>query len=252
MSNRKTNTMSSNTDCGVCSKPLVYATESKNMTCNFCKKEEKSLIYCPDGHYICDSCHSKAALEVLRQVLYCTKSKDPAAILEQVMSHPSVPMHGPEHHVIVPGALVAAVKNSGYAVPDGAIEKAIERASKVPGGWCGLCGTCGAAVGVGIAISVLTGATPLTGKPRTLALTGTSFALSRMLDEQQRCCKRSSRIAIEAAVEFLREHLNISLPKSDRVKCSYVLRNQQCSQKACPFFNNQSDIDENKEPYNGE
>ena len=65
-------------------------------------------------------------------------------------------MHGPEHHAIVPGAIIAAVRNTGYPVPEGAIEKALERASKVPGGWCGLYGDCGAAVGVGIAVSVLT------------------------------------------------------------------------------------------------
>ena len=86
----------------------MYATESVTKTCAFCGKEEKTLIYCPAGHYVCDSCHSKAALEVLRQVLSNTQSKDPAAIIEQVMSHPAVPMHGPEHHVIVPGAIIAA------------------------------------------------------------------------------------------------------------------------------------------------
>ena len=39
----------------------------------------------------------------------------------------------------------------------------------VPGGWCGSHGACGAGVGVGIAISALTEATPLTGKTRALA-----------------------------------------------------------------------------------
>ena len=223
-------------DCGVCARPLVYATESVTKTCAFCGKEKKTLIYCPDGHYVCDSCHSKAALEVLRQVLSSTQTTDPAAILEQVISHPAVPMHGPEHHVIVPTAIVAAVCNTGHPVPEGAVEKALERASKVPGGWCGLYGDCGAAVGVGIAVSIITGATPLTGKPRTLALSATSFALSRMLDYQPRCCKRASRIAIEAATEFLHDYLDIELPQYTKVKCIYTLWNQQCAEKACPFY----------------
>ena len=201
-----------------------------------CGKEEKALIYCPAGHYVCDACHSKAALEVLKQVLAASKTTDPAAILEQVMSHPSVPMHGPEHHVIVPAAIVTAVRNSGYPVPEGAIEKAIERASKVPGGWCGLYGDCGAAVGAGIAVSVITGATPLTGKQRTLALAATSQALSSMLDEQPRCCKRASRIAIQSTVDFLREHLGINLPQANKVSCTYSLRNQQCARELCPYY----------------
>ncbi len=236
MSDPKMQPMASVNNCGVCAKPLVYSTESVTKTCTLCGKEEKTLIYCPAGHYVCDFCHSKAALEVLKQVLASSKTTDPAAILERVMSHPAVPMHGPEHHAIVPAAIIAAVRNSGYPLPEGSVEKAIERASKVPGGWCGLYGDCGAAVGSGIALSVITGATPLTGKPRTLALAATSQALSRMLDDQPRCCKRASRIAIQSSVEFLREHLEINLLQSDKTRCVYSLRNQQCAKEQCPFY----------------
>jgi hypothetical protein len=236
MNETKKQPMASVNNCGVCARPLVYATESINKTCALCGKEEKTLIYCPAGHYVCDSCHSKAAIEVLRQVMASSKTTDPAAILEQVMSHPAVPMHGPEHHAIVPAAIIAAVSNSGYPLPEGSVEKAIERASKVPGGWCGLYGDCGAAVGSGIAISVITGATPLTGKPRTLALAATCQALSRMLDEHPRCCKRASRIAIQSTIDFLRENLVINLPQSDKTRCTYSLRNQQCAKEKCPFY----------------
>jgi hypothetical protein len=228
--------MESVNNCGVCARPLVYATESVIKNCDICGKEEKTNIYCPEGHYICDACHSKAAIEVLKQVLAATKSTDPAEIIEQVMAHPSVPMHGPEHHAIVPSAIIAAVRNTGYPVPAGAIEKAIERASKVPGGWCGLYGDCGAAVGVGIAVSILTNATPLTGKERTLALGGTSFALSRMLDSQSRCCKRASRTAVDAAVDYLNDKLGIRLEKSKGVSCTYTVRNQQCAKQECSYY----------------
>jgi hypothetical protein len=214
----------------------VYSTESTTKACALCGKEEQALIYCPEGHYVCDACHSKDAIEVLRQVLATSKATDPAAVLELVMRHTAVPMHGPEHHIIVPAAIVAAVHNSGYALPEGAIEKAIERGLKVPGGWCGLYGDCGAAVGAGIAVSVITGATPLTGKQRTLAMAATSQALSRMLDEQPRCCKKASRISIQSTVDFLREHLGIDLTKADRVKCTYSLRNQQCAGPECPYY----------------
>ena len=171
-------------------------------------------------------------------MLATTKSADPAAILEQVMSHPAVPMHGPEHHAIVPGAIVAAVRNVGYPLPPNAVEKAIERAAKVPGGWCGLYGDCGAAVGVGIAVSVITGATPLTGKERTLALGATGHALSLMLDDQPRCCKKASRTAVRAAVEFVDDRLKINLPPSERVQCAYPLKNQQCAREKCPYYFN--------------
>jgi len=91
-------------------------------------------------------------------------------------------------------------------------------------------------VGVGIAVSVLTNATPLTGKQRSLALRATSFALARMLDDQPRCCKRASRIAVEGVVSFLKEHLNIILPKSKNAGCTYTPRNKQCAREQCPFY----------------
>ena len=232
--------MESVNNCGVCARPLVYATESVTKTCALCGKEEKTNIYCPSGHYVCDSCHSKAAIEVLKNVLARSKSTNPAEILEQVMAHPSVPMHGPEHHVIVPAVIIAAIRNAGYPVPEGAIEKALERASKVPGGWCGLYGDCGAAVGIGIAVSVLTNATPLTGKERGLALGATALALSKLLDDQPRCCKRSSRIAVEAAVNYLEDKLGIKLEQSKLIPCAYTIRNQQCAKGECPYYPKQT------------
>ncbi|HTY82047.1 MAG TPA: DUF5714 domain-containing protein [Dehalococcoidales bacterium] len=228
--------MESQENCGVCGKALIYGTEEKKMTCAFCGKEARALIYCPEGHYVCDSCHSRAAVDVLRDILKTTKSTNPAEILEKVLAHPSVPMHGPEHHAMVPAILVAAAKNAGYPVPDGAIEKAIERGSKIPGGWCGFYGACGAGVGVGIAVSVLTGATPLTGKTRGLANKATAYALGRMADEGARCCKRATRSALDAAVDFFADNLGIRLERGEKVKCVYVKRNKECVGKACAYF----------------
>jgi len=236
MKNKKNSALKSLTNCGVCGQPLVYAIEPSVLSCNLCGREDKTLIYCPTGHYVCDSCHGKAAIDVLRQVLKTTSLSDPLAILEKVMAHPSVPMHGPEHHAMVPGVIIAAVRNAGYPIPEEAIEKALDRASKVPGGWCGLYGDCGAAVGVGIAVSVLTEATPLTGKQRSMSMQATSLTLARMLDNQPRCCKRASRIAVMAAVDFLKENLNIILPMSEKPRCTYMSRNEQCAKLECPFY----------------
>jgi hypothetical protein len=232
--------MESKDNCGVCGKPLIYGTEEVKRKCAFCGKESGTLIYCPEGHYVCDSCHRRAAIDVLRDVLSTTTLTDPAAILEKVMAHPSVPMHGPEHHAMVPAIIVTAVKNSGYPVPEGAVEKALERGSKVPGGWCGFYGACGAAIGVGIAVSVLTGATPITGKTRSLANEATAFALGKMADGGPRCCKRASRKALEAAIEFLKTRMDIKLSESPQVKCQYVGRNRECIREACAYYDNSS------------
>ena len=231
-----TDTLASKTDCGVCGRPLIYGVESTTLVCSLCGREESSLIRCPAEHFICDDCHGKPALEVLADVLCGTTCADPMDLLEQAMAHPSVTMHGPEHHAIVPAVMIAAVANAGYPVPDGALERAIERGRKVPGGWCGSHGSCGAAIGVGIAVSVLTGATPLKGEERSLSLAATSFALSRMLDDEPRCCKRASRIAIESAADFLRDRLAISLGPDGPTACAYTRRNAQCPGRTCSYF----------------
>ena len=145
-------------------------------------------------------------------------------------------MHGPEHHAVVPAAIVAAVRNAGYPVPEDAVEKAITRGAKVPGGWCGFYGVCGAAVGMGIASSVLTKATPLTGKERSLANEATAFALTRMLDEYPRCCKRASRKVLEAVAEFLRDKMGIILGTGQPIQCSYSERNRECPREQCPYY----------------
>jgi hypothetical protein len=234
--------MTSMTNCLICGQPLVYSTEARIMKCDFCGYEDNTLIYCAAGHYVCDLCHCKKAIEVTRQLLYKIDSKDPVYILEHIMAHPAISMHGPEHHAIVPGAIIAAVRNAGYRYPDGAINEALERAIEVPGGWCGSCGTCGAAVGVGIAVSVLTDATPLTGQPRLMALGATSFALARMLDGQPRCCKRATRLAVAAAVDYLREHLEIQLPRTRKTICTYVTRNQECPRTLCPYYDYDTEL----------
>jgi len=228
--------MASQENCGVCGQSLVYGTEEIPRRCDFCGQEFKALIYCPEGHYICDACHSRGAVDVLRDVLSKSTSADPIELLEKVMAHPAVPMHGPEHHVMVPAIIVTAVRNAGYPVPEGAVEKAIDRGSKVPGGWCGFYGVCGAAIGVGTAVSVLTGATPLTGKTRGLANEATAYALNKMIDSGARCCKRSSRKALEAAVEFLKTRMGINLKINRKIKCQYVKRNKECIGKECQYF----------------
>jgi hypothetical protein len=222
--------------CGICGAPLIYSSEDRVIKCNICGKEASARIYCPRGHYVCDDCHSRGTQELLRKILSHSRSTSPLEILELVMSNPEVPMHGPEHHILVPAVIVTAVKNAGYPVPENALEEAIKRGSQVPGGWCGLFGDCGAAVGVGIAVSVLTRATPLTGKPRSLAMRATSEALHRICDDGPRCCKRSSRQALETAIRFLDEHLGFRLDKMNGIICTYPERNKECIREACPYF----------------
>ncbi len=233
--NKKGTNLELKQSCDVCGTSLIYGKEPLSLTCSFCGKGFSVPAYCPEGHHVCDACRKLEMLEVLEGVLATTNSSSPSEILERAMAHPALAMHGPNHHFIVPAVIVAAASHTGYAVPVEALPQAVQRGSQVPGGWCAFCGACGAAVGVGIAVSVLTMATPLNAKKRRLALEATSFALSRMCHDEPRCCKKACREAMESAVEFFNEKLGINLGKGKPVICQYSARNKECVMAACPY-----------------
>jgi hypothetical protein len=228
--------LQSKDNCGICGQPLLYQTEAAEMKCVFCGRANLTNIHCPDGHYVCDQCHERETLEILERVIDSSNLKSPINLFELVICHPSVPMHGPEHHAIVPAVILAAARNAGYSIPERAIVQAISRGVKIPGGWCGYYGACGAAIGVGVAVSILTQATPLTGKERSIAIEATAYALNRVQDGYPRCCKRASRRAIEAAVVFLKDRLNIILDTEDEIRCKYSRRNRECLEENCAYF----------------
>jgi D-serine deaminase-like pyridoxal phosphate-dependent protein len=102
---------------------------------------------------------------------------------------------------------------------------------------CGYWGVCGSAAGAGIAVSVLTGSTPL--KPREKGI-ATDMSRAVMDDlagrPHPRCCKLSVRTATDAAARFVRDRLAIPLTDIERPKgCAFVKRNAECGQEDCPY-----------------
>jgi hypothetical protein len=226
-------------NCLICFAELEYTDRPVALKCYYCGKEFQASARCRSGHYVCDSCHSLSANEVIAQACINSTSPDPLALAVGLMKHPAVHMHGPEHHFMVPAVLLAAYYNlkGDAATKEEKIKLALQRAVNVLGGFCGFYGSCGAGVGTGIFISVITGATPLSGKEWRLANTMTSRSLLAIANAGgPRCCKRCTFIAINEAVNFLRENFDISLPVSTSVKCEFSQMNKECIRKACQFY----------------
>ena len=230
--------------CEICLKNLIYATKPedyKDLTCEFCGKIFDSNIFCEDGHYICDGCHSKGPIEIIERICEETNIKDPYDLADVVMTHPNFKVYGPEHHVLTPAVILTSLKNNNIKKPDGTeitffnIKEAIRRASKIPGGWCGFYGSCGAGMGSGVAISVFTGATPATNYPRTLANQITSRSLNKIADNLEHCCKRSVKLAICETLNFLKEIYDIELNYNYN-KCKFSKINDKCEKVNCPIF----------------
>lgn len=225
--------------CSVCGKPLNYSLTTESVKCILCLNDFSSQVQCVDGHFVCDNCHQLKANDVIS--MYCKNSllTDPLNIVEDIMQHPAVKMHGPEHHFLVPAALVTAYYNikglSGEK--EKALKMARERAEKVPGGFCGLNGACGAGIGTGIFISIITGSTPLAAEEWKLSNLMTARSLDLIARSGgPRCCKRDTFIALRVAAEFLEELNGVKLPINPEIICRYYPLNKECLKHNCVFF----------------
>ena len=164
----------------------------------------------------------------------------PLDILEAMMSLPGVEMHTPEHHFMVPAALLTAahsVSGRDRAVLERALHAALNRSKRVPGGSCGDCGCCGAAVGAGIFAALWLKTTPRSAAHWADANRFTSRCLEHIAAvDGPRCCKRVSYLAIEAAVPLARDMLGLDLGEPPRAACTRFARNAECLHAACPYF----------------
>ncbi len=224
------------TGCLICGNPIVYKADFRLLTCAICKQSFQANAVCEEGHYVCDRCHT------LEDTAYCqlllnSPEKDPVKLFLQAVQLPAVHMHGPEHHSIVPCVLLTAYRNNGGDIQlDTAMGEAVQRGGKVPGGICGFWGVCGAAAGAGIYASIVTGSSPLNGKVWSIPQMLTARCLDAIAKAGgPRCCKRTSFIAIETAVQFTREHFYINMPYGTP-HCVHYSENRECLRKRCPYY----------------
>lgn len=230
--------MSYKKGCLICGFELVYLPDLREFLCEYCGKPFTNAVCCINNHYVCDSCHCLAPNDLIEKFCRTTHQKDPYIIAATLMKNPSINMHGPEHHFLVPAVLLAAWYNRHVnpLLKEAAIIKARRRAEDIKGGVCGSHGACGAAIGTGIFISLITGATPLSKEEWRLANRMTSESLAVIADSGgPRCCKRNSFLAINSAIEYLKEHFAIELPKEGKIMCEFAMLNPECMGEECCF-----------------
>lgn len=227
-----------NKACLLCGLPIVYNNQAAEMECAGCHKTFFSNTKCEKEHYICDDCHGAAGVLAIQYACKGTVSKNPLEIAMELMGNPVINMHGPEHHVLVGSALLAAYRNSGGDIDlYSALQEMAQRGKQVPGGICGFWGACGAAVSAGIFISIATKSTPLSTATWGLSNLMTAESLTNIGSVGgPRCCKRNSFISIKTAVGFANKHLGVKLDSLDEIKCAHYFRNNECLSEKCPFF----------------
>ena len=222
-------------ECLICGSPLEYLQEAEPMRCAICYRTSPSNARCISGHFVCDECHTKGIDQILGICLQET-SRNPHEIICKMMAMPFCHMHGPEHHIMVGAALLTAYKNAGGQLDlPKALDQMQSRGRQVPGGVCGFWGSCGAAISTGIFISIVTGTTPLSERTWGMSNLMTARSLQAVgAVGGPRCCKRNSYLAIQEAVAFCAEHLDVRMELGP-IRCSHIGKNRQCIGKACPF-----------------
>jgi MoaA/NifB/PqqE/SkfB family radical SAM enzyme/SAM-dependent methyltransferase len=223
--------------CMACGARLTYLTDETKLECTYCKKNLPANAVCEKGHFVCDACHSENAQEVIERICLETKETDMIRLLETIRRHPAIPLNGPEHHALVPGIILATYKNLGGAVTAERIKTAIRRGSGIAGGYCGFMGVCGAAVGVGIALSLILDATPMKAAERKIVQTATQAVLKEIGSlNAARCCQRDSWIALKKVAEISKTVLPIPLQAEANLKCRQQTKNSECIGKDCPLL----------------
>ena len=226
-------------NCLVCGAELVYSDQLMLQQCDFCGLSFEGQAVCEEGHYVCDSCHAAPAMDIIRKSCLNSKALNPVRLASRIMQHPSVKMHGPEHHFLVPAVLLTCYYNrcGKRDLLEEKLRQAEKRSSCVPGGFCGSHGNCGAAVGTGIFMSLATGSTPLSTDGWRQSNLITAEALrSVALHGGPRCCKRDTFISLGEAIDFIEKELGVSLEKEDRIRCGFSHLNKQCLHEECQYY----------------
>ncbi|NDY43573.1 hypothetical protein G3N55_12085 [Dissulfurirhabdus thermomarina] len=210
------------------------------MTCTSCGRSFMGAIRCPGGHFVCDDCHDRAAIELATARYRADPSPDPVRLFQVVTDDPAVPMLGCHHAAIAALALVTALNTEGTVViPPAAEAEILERVRRQAiGGYCGLTGVCGVIPAVGACFATLLGSKCGTRERqrRTMAVTAAAAAAVAGLTGPS-CCKAYALKCIEVACRFLHAYFGVALPIPRTPACGHAERHPHgCRRGACPYY----------------
>ena len=230
-------------NCLVCGSALEYLRQSENLVCVYCGATEQGHVKCPQGHFTCEACHRRDAMQMIEGVVFTTELQDPIVIAELMIGHPNLPMLGCEHAYIAGGALMAALKNSPYGkgkITNADIREVFARTAKqAVGGYCGLTGVCGIAPAIGACLSVFLGSQCGSDTEQKITMNAV-IKVSQVVAELTgpSCCKAYVRAALSEAVMIFAERFGISLPVAKTaIVCKDGNRHPHgCREERCPYY----------------
>ena len=223
--------------CMVCGAALKYLDRDRQVECQFCGEPGTTRAICTNGHYVCDACHSEDARQVIERVCLATGETDMLTLFAEITAHPAFPDNGPEYHALVPGVILATVRNLGLQVSNETLLAGIRRGAQVAGGSCAFWGVCGGATGVGVAFSLLLEANPMKAVARQAVQTVVQQVLAEISNLQAaRCCRRDSVLALRRSAQLSVGLLAVSLRAEADIGCSDHRQKEGCLGRQCPLM----------------
>lgn len=176
--------------------------------------------------------------KIITDIALNTKDKNPMNIAMKMMKNDLINIHGPEHHYVVVASLLSAYSNCVKSVNlEEMLKIAKQRAKNVPGAICGMWGSCGAGIATGIFISIITGANYLSKEEWSKANKMTSLSLDNISKNGgPRCCKRDSYLAIQSAIQYVKDVFKVEMETSKDTICKFYSRNPTCKLSDCIFY----------------
>lgn len=165
-------------------------------------------------------------------------SKNPVAIVKEMMNKEYINIHGPEHHFLDGAAFATAMKNAGGKFNlDECLNELENRAAKMPGAMCAYWGVCGSTASVAAVLSIIHKTSPLsTDEYYKDNMEFTSAVLSQMSKiGGARCCKRNAFLSLSYGVKFVKEKYGIEM-ETNNIICEFSPQNKQCLGNKCPFY----------------
>lgn len=179
----------------------------------------------------------------LQEFILNSQEKDPFRMFCQVIdaakerwkaeSEAPFPFSGEWHHFLVPGVILAAMRNSDYHISESDIREGIQRGAQAKIS-CGFTGVCGGANSIGVIGALVKRTNPLKEEERQEIMQQASRVLWEISKLKNRCCKRSSYITLKEVANYLREN-NYFLPQKE-FSCPYHEENITCAKEECPFY----------------
>jgi len=226
-------------NCLVCGDSLIQLDKPVELNCYVCHKSFQADSSCKERHFVCEDCRVGSTYELVKAFCMNSKKTDPTSLAIEIMNSPIIKSHGAEHHFIVPAVLLTVVHNK-TANPVNlkeSLDLAGEKALEVPTNCTFDSGTCGAAIGTGIFLSIFTLQDELMDEEFSLPNSLTAESLRKISHSPgPACCKRDTYLSLAETVAFLSEKFAIELDNTD-AKCTFSLRNRTCGHEECNFYN---------------